>query len=418
MSVLTRSPFRALAVAGAVSIVVALSACSAPQASAPGITSTEIRIGTHAPASGPARDAANATKAYFAYVNAKGGVNGRKIVYTIEDDGGDPAGAAAAVKKLVEKDGVFAVVGGTGTTTHAAAADYLNARKVPDLFVESGSTRWDDAAKYPWTFGYSADYVVEAKILGNYAQQTAPSQTSCLLAEEGELGDAFVSGLPDVLGSNGLVASERVAAGADVTQQVAALHRSGCTIAFVGADDAGVAAALTAAAGIGWTPTWLVPSAGADQAILSQRIGATAPQLMSGLLSTCILPWGADNRWATQFRVIDEQYDNAAAFDLDTVLGMSVGYTFVETLVKTGDNPTRAGVVHTLESGRVIGNGLMPITYSATYHGAYTGAGVTRISGDDRSYVGHPYLAAPGGSQVIDYVGKGIPFSGDGIPRS
>ena len=95
MSTLTRSALRITAVIGAATVVAALSACSTPQASAPGITSTEVHIGTHAPAQGPERDAANATKAYFAYVNSKGGVNGRKIVYDIEDDGGTQSGASA-----------------------------------------------------------------------------------------------------------------------------------------------------------------------------------------------------------------------------------------------------------------------------------------------------------------------------------
>jgi branched-chain amino acid transport system substrate-binding protein len=418
LSTITRSALRIVAVAGAASVVVALSACTAPQASAPGITATEIRIGTHAPAAGPERDAANATKAYFDYVNSKGGVNGRKIVYDIEDDKGTQSGAANAVSKLVEKTGVFAIVGGTGTITHGAVAGYLAKRQVPDLFVESGSAQWDDPKTLPWTFGYGAGYVVESKVLATYAQSVGAVAPKCLLTEDGEIGDAFVSGIADTLGPSGLATTQRIAPGSDPSAQVASMRASGCTMVFLATSEPVTASVVTVAAAKNWTPTWLVASSGADYASLAADLGADAPKVLDGMLSTSVLPWGAGNRWATQFQVINEKYNPKATFDFDAALGMSVGYTFVEALTKAGPNPTRADIVSTLESGRVLGDGLMPITYSATNHIAYTGAGITQVKSGAQDYLGHAYLAAAGGSQAIEYVGKGIPFAGDGIPSA
>jgi branched-chain amino acid transport system substrate-binding protein len=408
---------RAIALAGVAAVsVAALSGCATPQASAPGITSTEIRIGTHAPASGPERDAVLATKAYFEYVNSKGGVNGRKIVYDIENDYGLPSGALAAVTKLVEKDGVYAIVGGTGTATHAAAAPYLAQHGVPDLFVESGSGQWDDPKTLPTTFGFGTDYVVEAKVLAAYGQSVAPAAPSCLLGEDGELGDAFVEGLADVLGPSGLVSTQRIPAGADPASRIRALRAAGCTVAYLGTTQRVTATVVSTAAALGWKPTWVVASAGGDYSGLATTLGPDAPTLLEGMVSASIVPWGAGNRWATQFRVINEKYNPKGAFDFDAALGMSVGYTFVEALTKAGVNPSRADIMQALESGRVIGDGLMPITYSATNHAAYTGAGVTKVTGGVQDYTGSTYLAAAGGSEAILYVGKGIPFSLDAVP--
>src|SRR5690242_7005972 len=144
-------------------------------ASAPGITSTQILIGSHQPLTGPAApgysEIAPAANAYFSYVNAQGGVYGHKVVYKYLDDGYDPTKTASVVHQLVLQDNVYAIFNGLGTPTHLAAVSFLNAQKVPDVFVASGCECWNDTSKYPQTFGWQLDYVREGKILGSYIKQ-------------------------------------------------------------------------------------------------------------------------------------------------------------------------------------------------------------------------------------------------------
>src|ERR1700691_875820 len=141
-------------------------------ASAPGITATTITIGSHQPLTGPAApgysEIAPASAAYFDYVNAHGGVYGRKIVYKYLDDGYNPTTTAQVVRQLVLQDNVYGIFNGLGTPTHLAVVSFLNAQKVPDVFVASGCDCWDAPTADPETFGWQLDYIREGKILGQY----------------------------------------------------------------------------------------------------------------------------------------------------------------------------------------------------------------------------------------------------------
>src|ERR1700689_4246675 len=154
------------------------SSSAALTASAPGITPTTITIGSHQPLTGPAApgysEIAPASAAYFAYVNAHGGIYGRKIVYKYLDDGYDPTKTASVVRQLVLQDNVYALFDGLGTPTHLAVVNFLNAEKVPDVFVASGCECWNSPTADPETFGWQLDYVPEGKILGRYVKQHSP----------------------------------------------------------------------------------------------------------------------------------------------------------------------------------------------------------------------------------------------------
>src|SRR3954463_7418839 len=140
----------------------------------PGVTDSEILVGTHQPLTGPAAAGYSkisaATKAYFDYVNANGGVYGRKITYKVMDDGYNPANTQQVVRQLVLQDKVFAILNGLGTPTHTGVLDFLNTNRVPDLFVASGSRSWNQPSKYPNTFGYQTNYTIEGKILATYVK--------------------------------------------------------------------------------------------------------------------------------------------------------------------------------------------------------------------------------------------------------
>src|SRR5450755_3584652 len=177
----------AVALAGFTAVAMVVAACSsgggskpsssssALTASAPGITSSQILIGTHQPLTGVAApgydEIAAASNAYFQYVNAHGGVYGRKIAYKILNDQYDPTITSTVVHQLVLQDNVFAVFDGLGTPTHLAVVKYLNSSKIPDVFVASGCECWNDTGTEPYTTGWQIDYVREGKILGNYIKQ-------------------------------------------------------------------------------------------------------------------------------------------------------------------------------------------------------------------------------------------------------
>src|SRR5436305_5869812 len=140
--------------------------------SAQGITKTTVTIGSHQPLTGPAApgysEISPASNAYFKFVNAHGGVNGRKIIYKYRDDGYNPTKTVSVVKQLVLQDKVFGIFNGLGTPTHTKVTGFLNASRVPDLFVASGCRCWDQPSSQPYTFGWQTDYVREGKILGSY----------------------------------------------------------------------------------------------------------------------------------------------------------------------------------------------------------------------------------------------------------
>ena len=170
-------------------------------ASAPGVTATSVLIGSHQPLTGVAApgydEIAPASNAYFKYINANGGINGRKITYKFLDDGYDPAKTVTDVHQLVEQDKVFAIFNGLGTPTHEAVVPFLNQQKVPDLFVASGCLCWNNPTQDPETFGWQPDYTREGKILGQYVAQHFKGKKIGIFAQNDDFGTNGIAGLKD-----------------------------------------------------------------------------------------------------------------------------------------------------------------------------------------------------------------------------
>ncbi len=181
-------------------------------ASAPGITKTQILIGSHQPLTGVAApgydEIAPASNAYFQYVNAHGGIYGRKIVYKFLNDQYDPTITSTVVHQLVLQDNVYAIFNGLGTPTHLAVAPYLNAQKVPDVFVASGCECWNAPSKWPDTFGWQLDYIREGKILGNYIKQHFKGKKIGYFFQDDEFGQDGVKGLDMEIPKSQVVARE------------------------------------------------------------------------------------------------------------------------------------------------------------------------------------------------------------------
>jgi len=297
------------AVAGAICVAAAVvAACggssgggsASNSASAPGITPTTVTIGSTQPLTGPAApgysEIAPASKAYFQYVNAHGGVFNRSINYTYLDDQYNPTSTSSLTRKLVLQDNVFAMFSALGTPTHLSVVDYLNSQKVPDLLVSSGCNCWNNVSQHPYTFGYQPDYTIEGKILGQYVKQAYAGMKVGYFAQgpNDEFGDDGVLGLNDVLQGGGVTVASPVqyytptAAGAmGVKAEMAALQGQGVQVIVAFSIPVFTATALASAASIGYHPIFVVSNVGADPPTLTAiltggALGVTLPQALIG----------------------------------------------------------------------------------------------------------------------------------------
>ncbi|WP_421734618.1 ABC transporter substrate-binding protein [Cellulomonas sp.] len=400
-----------------------LSACSTPEAS-PGVTDDTITVGTHTPLTGPAAagysSISAATKAYFDYVNDNGGINGRSIEYVVKDDGYNPATTQTVVRELVQEDEVFAVLNGLGTPTHSSVVDYLNENEVPDLFVASGSPKWDQPGTYPWTFAYNASYIVEAKALATYAKETWPGKTYCVLGQDDDFGTDFTTGLIAVLGADGLASTQTYSVSVqDVVAQIGAMQAAGCEVNFLATVNGFTALALGTAAKMKYQAQWVSSSSGGDYPTLVGYLGEdVAPLLLQGFVSSNYLPFSPDDEWVALFREINDEYNGGAQFSGNTVFGMSVGYLFAQALAKAGDDPTRESVLDALEVGALTGNGIVPLSFSKDSHAAFEGVGITAVDQGVQDYVGDVFTTDGGDGDVVPYTGEPVALEGDGIPTA
>jgi ABC-type branched-subunit amino acid transport system substrate-binding protein len=369
-------------------------------ASATGITATNITIGSHQPLTGVAApgydEIAPSAKALFDDVNAHGGVNGRKITYTYQDDAYNPTQTATVVRSLVLQDNVFGIFNGLGTPTHLAAQQFLNTERVPDLFVASGCDCWNNPSKYPYTSGYQTDYTIEGKITGQYIKNNFGGKKVGYLYQNDDFGQGGVQGLDQQIPKSSVVSRQSyVPTNLDVGPQVAALQSSGAQVAVLYTVPPFTALTLGAAAKIGYHPQWVTSSVSADPTTVGGLLKGTS--MLEGLVSSSYLPSPNDtsNPWVQTYMRIHNQYVPNLPFDGNTIYGMSVAYTFVKLVQQAGTNPTRQSVVNALKTANLTGPGLVPISYSGA--SGYTGVQMGTISGGKFTLSGPRYTATDNG---------------------
>lgn len=400
---------------------------SSSSSSAPGVTKSSITIGSHQPLTGPAApgysEIAPAAKAMFDYVNAtKGGVHGRKINYTYEDDGYNPVTTASVVNKLVLQDHVFAILNGLGTPTHEQVVQLLNAQKVPDLFVASGCVCWNDTGKHPYTTGYQTNYAIEGRILGKYIHDNFGGQKVAYLTQNDDFGQGGIAGLDKEIPS-GDVASRQTyevsGLNGGLSNQVSALQASGAKVVALFTIPAATAITLLTAAQLGYRPQWVASSVNADARTLigllgSFSKGAAGAALLNGMLTAGYLPSPSDtaNPWITLFKKIHDTYDANNPFDANTVYGMSVGYNFVQLLDKAGSNLTRQSLIDAVNGANLSGPGVLPLTFSKSDHRGYEGEQMAKFDNGAVTAFGPVYKALELGSITIYTGGQPAPPSG------
>jgi branched-chain amino acid transport system substrate-binding protein len=372
------------------------SSSGALTASAPGITATTITIGSHQPLTGIAApgydEIAPASNAYFQYLNAHGGIYGRKIVYKYLNDQYNPSLTASVVRQLVLKDNVYAIFNGLGTPTHLAVAPFLNSERVPDVFVASGCECWDNTAKLPYTFGWQLDYIREGKILGQYVREHFKGKKIGFFYQDDEFGQDGVKGLDDEIPAKQVVAQEAYdPTNTTVGPLVAKLKAAGAQVVISFSVPAFTALLKLNALGLSYNPQLVVSDVGSDPITLAGLLEAFAAKahhkidgnlLTQGIITDGYLPseGNMSNSWIALFSKIHAQYLPKLPFDGNVLFGMAAAYTFAEAMFKAGRNPTRQDLITAINGGLSQGPSVAPYAYSSTDHDGITGAYMAEIS--------------------------------------
>ena len=318
-----------------------------------GATDTEIKIGNINPYSGPASAYGAIGKtigAYFAKVNAEGGINGRKVNYITYDDGYAPPRAVEQARKLVESDEVLLVFQSLGTPSNTAIQKYMNSKKVPQLFVATGATKFGDPKDFPWTMGWQPNYQSEGRVLAKYLLEKHPQGKIGILYQNDDYGKDYVKGLKDGLGGKIPVVSELPYEPADPTvdSQIINLKASGADIFFNVATPKFAAQAIRKAGEIGWKPVHLLNSVSASVGSVIKPAGFDNSQ---GILTTAYIKDPTDPQWKDDaaykewVAFMDKYHPEGDKTSSFTVYGYTVTQALVQVLKQAGDNLTRENVM-------------------------------------------------------------------------
>jgi len=402
-------------------------------ASAPGITAKQILIGSHQPLTGVAApgydEIAPASNAYFQYVNAHGGIYGRKIVYRYLNDQYDPTITSTDVHQLVLQDNVYAIFNGLGTPTHLAVVKYLNSSKVPDVFVASGCECWNSPGSYPETFGWQLDYVREGKLLGNYVEQHFKGDKIGYFYQDDEFGQDGVKGLNYEIPKSQVVASESYnPAVTNVAPQVTALKAAGAQVVVAFSVPAFTALLRLNSLKLNFSPQLVVSDVGSDPITLAGLLESFAKQggatvsgnaLTQGIITDGYLPslGDASNSWIKLFTKLRSQYLSKLPLDGNVAYGLAAAYTFVQAMFKAGRNPTRQDLINAINGGLPQGVSVAPYAYSPTNHNGITGGYMAVIKNGALSPVGPVQVTdiSPTGS-ITTFAGSQPSAPASGIP--
>jgi branched-chain amino acid transport system substrate-binding protein len=321
----------------------------------PGATDTEIKIGGIMPYSGPASaygTIGKASAAYFKKINDEGGINGRKINFISVDDGYSPPKAVEMARRLVEQDQVLFIFNSLGTPSNSAIHKYMNAKKVPQLFVATGASKWNDAKNFPWTMGWQPNYQTEGTIYAKHILQTKPDAKIAVLYQNDDYGKDYLKGFVDGLGAK---AKSMIVAKASyetsdptVDSQIVQLQGSGANVFFNITTPKFAAMAIRKAYDIGWKPVQYLNNVSAS---IGSVLAPAGLEKSVGIISTQYLKDPLDDRWKHEKSMEDwyafmaKYYPDGNLKDASNVFGYAVAQTLVQVLKQCGDNLTRANVM-------------------------------------------------------------------------
>jgi ABC-type branched-subunit amino acid transport system substrate-binding protein len=423
----------ALAVAG----VLAVAGCGSSSgggSSAPGVTKTSITFGTHQPLTGPAApgysEIAPASQAFFDYVNAHGGVFGRKIHLIIKDDAYNPANTVNVVHQLVLQDNVFGIFEGLGTPTHTKVVGFLNTSKVPDLFVASGCPCWDNGSAQPDTFGWQPNYTIEGKILGQYIKQHFAGKRVGVLYQDDDFGQGGLAGIKDEVPASSIVSKQPYQSGTTtLAPQITAMKTAKVQVLVDFTVPIYTAIGQLTSFTLGYKPQLVVSNVGIDPITVGGLLKtvskgkASGTGLIEGAITDGYLPSNTDtsNPWIQLFMKVHNQYDKSAPFDGNVEYGMANAYTLVQALQAAGKNLTRQALVNAVDNdgGKWTGPGLVPYRYTKTEHGGFDGVEIGQVRGGKIVLFGGPLTTQPtAGSAITPVTGTPPAPPASGIPAS
>jgi ABC-type branched-subunit amino acid transport system substrate-binding protein len=350
MSARTRS-LVALAVLAA---AVTATAANAQKKYDTGASDTEIKIGNIMPYSGPASSYGVIGKteaAYFDKINAEGGINGRKIKFISYDDGYSPPKAIEQARKLVESDEVLLIFQSLGTPSNSAIQKYMNAKKVPQLFVATGATKWGDPKNFPWTMGWQPNYQSEGHIYAKYILEHFPNGKIAMFWQNDDAGRDQIKGVRDGLGAKAsMIIADKSYEVSDPTidSQIVALKDSGADIFMTWAAPKGAAQAIRKVGELGWKPKFFLANVSTSVASVLKPAGL---ENAKDIITTSYLKDPTDPAWkddpgvATWRAFMDKYYPDGDKTNSNNVYGYAVAQTMVQVLKQCGDDLTRENIM-------------------------------------------------------------------------
>jgi branched-chain amino acid transport system substrate-binding protein len=343
-----------LAVASMAAVLISTSAMAQKKYDI-GATDKEIKIGGISPYSGPASAygaIGKAISAYFEKINADGGVNGRKLTFISLDDGYNPAKTVEQARKLVEAEEVLFIFNTLGTPPNSAIHKYMNAKKVPQLFVATGATKWGDPKNFPWTMGWQPNYQSEAKVFAAHILETKPDAKIAILYQNDDYGKDYLKGMEDGLGDKAktMIVSKISYEVTDPTidSQMVSLKASGADTFFNITTPKFAAQAIKKAADIGWKPTHYLNSVSASVGAVMIPAG---PENGVGIYTASYLKDPTDpqfqkgKEWDDWLAWMTKYQPDGNLKDVNNVFGYTVAQGLVQVLKQAGDNLTRENIM-------------------------------------------------------------------------
>ncbi len=320
-----------------------------------GASDTEIKIGNVEAYSGPASAygiIGKTEEAYFKMINDNGGVNGRKINFISYDDGYSPPKTVEQVRKLIESDEVFLVFNALGTPTQSSVQKYQNTKKVPQLFVATGASKWDDPKNFPWTMGFQPSYRAEARIFAKYILKEKPDAKIAVFYQNDDFGKDYLAGLKDVFGekaSSLIVAQESYeTTEPSIDSHIVKLKGTGADVLVDISTPKFAAQTIKKAAELQWKPMHLLTDVSISIGSVMKPAGLDASEgvLSAGYLKDASDPQWKDDEGMKKFMAFIEKYmPGANISDTNIVYGYAAAQTMVQALKQSGDQLTRANVM-------------------------------------------------------------------------
>jgi branched-chain amino acid transport system substrate-binding protein len=320
----------------------------------PGASDSEIKVGQTMPYSGPVSAYGTIGKveaAYFKKINDEGGINGRKINLISLDDAYSPPKTVEMVRRLVEQDEVLLVFQSLGTAHNSAVQKYLNTKKVPQLFVATGATKWNDAQGNPWTMGWQPNYQTETTIYAKHILKEKPNAKIGVLYQNDDYGKDYLKGLKDGLGDKAKMIVAEVSyevSDPTIDSQIVQLQGSGADVLVNITTPKFAAQAIRKAYDIGWKPLHYLNNVSIPVGSVLTPAGLDKSV---GLISTAYLKDPTDTQWASDAAIAEwtafmkKYYPDGSLIDSSNVYGYTVAQTMVQVLKQCGDNLTRENVM-------------------------------------------------------------------------